>query len=136
VKRNRSTRNGYVIVRVEDHPRADAWGYVPEHVLVVEQVLGRFLFTPVQIHHVNRNRKDNRPANLVVCPDDAYHRIIEMRGRALDACGHADWRKCCYCASYDDPALMQLHTRGRKTERYTHTSCARAYWRAKRRLTA
>jgi hypothetical protein len=28
--------------------------------------------------------------------------------RALDACGHADWRLCKYCKQYGDPATMHV----------------------------
>ncbi len=55
---------GYVMVRVPDHPRARASPYVFEHILVAEDLLGRFLEPGESIHHRNGVRDDNRPENL------------------------------------------------------------------------
>lgn len=58
------TENGYVLIRMPDHPRAGQNGYVPQHVLVMEKVLGRAVRFPETIHHKNGVRNDNRPENL------------------------------------------------------------------------
>jgi HNH endonuclease len=55
---------GYVMVRAPDHPRAGRSPYVFEHVLVAEQLLGRYLPPGESIHHRNGVRDDNRPENL------------------------------------------------------------------------
>ena len=55
---------GYVVVRVPDHPRAGRHPYVFEHVLVAEQMLGRYLVKGETVHHRNGVRDDNRPENL------------------------------------------------------------------------
>ena len=54
---------GYVMLRRPDHPRASG-GYVFEHILVVEQQLGRHLLPDETIHHLNGVRDDNRIENL------------------------------------------------------------------------
>jgi hypothetical protein len=46
------------------HPRADKGRYVFEHVLVMEDILGRYLLPGENIHHLNGVRDDNRPENL------------------------------------------------------------------------
>ena len=74
-----------------------------EHVLIAEAALGHELPPKALVHHVDGNRLNNAHDNLVICPDDAYHALLHRRMRALDACGHAHWRKCQYCKQFDDP---------------------------------
>ncbi|MFI2664868.1 HNH endonuclease [Micromonospora carbonacea] len=61
-----SPRDGYVRVRMPDHHRADKSGMVLEHVVVLEQKLGRHIRWDLgeQVHHVNGVKDDNRPENL------------------------------------------------------------------------
>lgn len=65
------------------------------HVLLVEKMLGRRLPSNAVVHHINRNRKDNRNSNLVVCQDQAYHMIIHQRMRVLGAAGNPNTDKIC-----------------------------------------
>jgi hypothetical protein len=55
---------GYVMVRVWDHPRARSGGYVFEHVVVMEAVLGRPVRVDESVHHENGVRHDDRPETL------------------------------------------------------------------------
>lgn len=57
-------RKGYRYVLQREHPRATKGGYVLEHVIVMEQVLGRQLLPGENVHHLNGQREDNRPENL------------------------------------------------------------------------
>jgi len=52
--------------RAPDHPRAKSNnGYVFEHVLVMEETIGRYLDYPGEtVHHKNGISDDNRPENL------------------------------------------------------------------------
>jgi hypothetical protein len=119
--------HGYRVLWSPGHECADKHGYVLEHVLVASKALGRPLPDKAQVHHVNEIKTDNRPGNLAICPDRPYHMLLHQRRAALDACGHADWRKCVYCNQYDDPAKLAKH--GPRS--VNHLDCYRTYRRAR-----
>lgn len=60
------TTQGYVLVECERHPRAKKTGKVLEHILIVEQDIGRLLRKDERIHHLNGKREDNRIDNLEI----------------------------------------------------------------------
>lgn len=103
------TTGGYPRIKKHSHPRADKRGYVAEHILVVEKAMGKPLPPGAEIHHVNEDKACNFNKNLVVCQDVGYHRLLHKRQRALDACGHTDWRKCRYCGQWDDVKNLSIY---------------------------
>lgn len=56
-------REGYRHIKAEWHPK-NKNGYCPEHLLVLEQKIGRMLEDHEQPHHISGIRTDNRPENL------------------------------------------------------------------------
>lgn len=91
-----------------------------EHVSIVEKILGHALPSGAEVHHVNENKSDNRPENLVVCPSAKYHALLHTRMRALDAGYPAHYRKCYVCGEFDDPQSMYQKPR---TAHIRHRTC-------------
>lgn len=109
---------GYRWIKVYGRDRPNQ-GYVPEHVLMAMLVLDRPLRGEEEVHHFNEDRSDNRPSNLVICQDRAYHQLLHRRARAYYATGHADWILCNKCKTYGPPEGMRARLRkNRKTEQY------------------
>ena len=57
---------GYVLVLMPEHPRANSSGYVKRAYLVAEKMLGRYLYPEEISHHKNEIRNDDRPENIEV----------------------------------------------------------------------
>ena len=55
---------GYIRELCPAHPRADSAGFVPQHRLLMELHLGRFLEPHEVVHHKNHQKADNRLENL------------------------------------------------------------------------
>jgi hypothetical protein len=52
------------MVHAPDHPRANTNPYVFEHILVMEDMIGRSLLPLETVHHRNGVKDDNRRENL------------------------------------------------------------------------
>ena len=66
---------------LRNHHRKTANGYILEHLLVAERVLGRPLRGQECVHHIDGNGCNNQPSNLVICPDQDYHKLIHRMQR-------------------------------------------------------
>lgn len=56
--------DGYIAVYFPDHPQSNSEGYIMEHDLVMECIIGRHLKSEECVHHINFIRHDNRKENL------------------------------------------------------------------------
>lgn len=65
--------NGYVLLYTPHHPQCDAGGYVPEHRLVMEKKIGRFLKKEEVVHHIDRCKANNAPENLMLFESNSAH---------------------------------------------------------------
>ena len=74
-------KHGYILVKSLDHPRRTAAGYVREHRLVMERVLGRYLLPTEVVDHIDGNPANNDPANLRVFASNREHLAATLRGR-------------------------------------------------------
>ena len=64
--------NGYVWIYCPTHRSANK-GYVQEHIIILEQKLGRSLYKGEICHHINGVKDDNRPENLESFQSNGEH---------------------------------------------------------------
>lgn len=84
-RKNKVDRNGYWYVCLPDHPNCSSQGYVAEHRLIMEGMVGRYLTDDEIVHHKNENRKDNRIQNLEIMSDSEHksHHIKESHAKGV-----------------------------------------------------
>lgn len=72
-----SILDGYVYVQKDGKKKM-------QHVSVAEKALGKPLPKGAVVHHVDEDKKNNDPKNLVICPSQAYHLLLHKRMRDRD----------------------------------------------------
>lgn len=100
--------NGYIEVYMPQHPNARSNGTVLEHRLVAEKKLGRYLKIEEVVHHLDENRTNNTPENLIVFRTNAdhsrFHKIGIMKdmgdGTYICPIPESEIKKCKYCGKY------------------------------------
>ena len=65
----------YAYEMCKGHPRADKDGFVYTHILVAEKKIGRFLSDDECVHHVDKNKRNNKPENLMVFKTQKDHAL-------------------------------------------------------------
>lgn len=73
--------DGYILLWIPTHPDCNCHGYVREHRLVMEAMIGRRLSRQEVVHHKNKKPADNRPENLQLFSENAEHLKHELKGQ-------------------------------------------------------
>lgn len=127
--------HGYALIKYVGHPRAFSNGYVYEHILVAESALGHPLPDGAQVHHVNGDKLDNAPSNLVICENNAYHKLLHFRQRAYEASGNVEHVKCKLCNAWGEVGAngmrLEKSKRGARFVAY-HKLCHSTYEKQRR----
>ena len=75
-------KTGYVLILAPLHPHARSpRGYIGEHRLLVEVLLGRYLKREEVVDHIDGNMMNNHPDNLRLFPCNADHLAWTLRGK-------------------------------------------------------
>lgn len=74
-------RLGYISIYRPEHPNCNRQGYVPEHRLVVEGVIGRILSKVEVVHHIDKDKTNNSPSNLMLFKNDSEHQKYHAKLR-------------------------------------------------------
>ncbi len=69
---------GYVFVRDDNHPFKNYRGYVRKHRKIIEDFIGMIIPKEYDIHHVDKNKENNRISNLMVFSSRSAHRRFEL----------------------------------------------------------
>lgn len=120
-------RNGYVLVYLKDHHRAEKNGVVYEHILVAEQILGRDLKKDEVVHHIDGNRSNNNPKNLMIFATNGDHTSFHAGNKAYNINGvwYTERKRkkvCPYCGKEYFLAKTDNYNR----RKYCSVKCARA----------
>lgn len=66
-----------------------------EHRINAERALGRKLKGTERVHHVDGDKTNNSNNNLVICPNESYHKLLHARQRILELNGDPNADKYC-----------------------------------------
>lgn len=67
------TMGEYLCELAPGHPRATKEGYIRTHILVAEKKLGRYLKPGECVHHIDEDKYNNHPNNLMIFKTIADH---------------------------------------------------------------
>ena len=115
--------SGYHMVYMPDHPDANTRGFVAEHRAVAEELIGRKLRKGEEVHHIDCNRLNNDPSNLIVFVSKADHQRYHQGAQLIETDEPFVFRSgyvyppipCAYCGEIFHPKT--------RTGKYCCTEC-------------
>lgn len=72
---------GYIFELCPDHPKANPFGFVPQHRLVVEREQGFFLLSAEHVHHKDERKANNNLDNLQVLSRSEHMKLHRQMTR-------------------------------------------------------
>jgi hypothetical protein len=94
--------HGYRFIRMPTHPYAHDNKYIPEHRVIMERYLGRYLAPDELVHHIDGDKLNNQLENLLIV-SMAQHRRIH------------NYTTMKYSHGYSDESLIKLYSDGFST---------------------
>jgi len=92
--------NGYQYLRMPSHPNCTQSGYVAAHRHVAEMMLGRYLLPDEDVHHIDEDKTNNRPDNLIVLSHATHMRLHRL---GMDRFISAGWE---FLRLHENPDLL------------------------------
>lgn len=84
------------------------------HVAIAETALGKRLPRGAEVHHVDGDKDNNRNANLVICQDNTYHKLLHIRAEVVRAGGNPNTNRVCRPCGQCKPLGAFSRHRGKK----------------------
>lgn len=89
----RTNHNGYIEILMPEHHRARGNGYVFEHIVVIENKLGRKLKANEHVHHIDGDKTNNDSKNLMALKAGQHSSVTGDERRANNVI------PCHYCGT-------------------------------------
>lgn len=110
----RILNDDYYYALVPGHPYASKHNYVFEHRIVKENQIGRYLIPGEIVHHINGNKKDNRPENLEILTQSKHMKSHKRDTKMVDLL-------CPQCRSI----FSRVHRQTHLAKKGLYTACSR-----------
>lgn len=108
--------DGYILEYCKGHPQADKTGYVLQHRLVYERYYNVCLLPWTEIHHKDRNRRNNLNISNLIPMSKSIHSTIsglERKGKKVDL-DKIDKPKICIYPNCKNPNKTFINKKGSK----------------------